>query len=64
MGQGRSRLGGQTKAHTKPKGLRDMDSIPYILNHSEADPFGVVGVLLIDRDKDGIPDEWEKEEKK
>ena len=28
--------------------------------------FGVVGVLLIDRDKDGIPDEWEKdkEEKK
>lgn len=26
--------------------------------------FGVVGVLLIDRDKDGIPDEWEKGENK
>ena len=25
--------------------------------------FGVVGVLLIDRDKDGIPDEWEKGDK-
>ena len=23
--------------------------------------FGIIGVLLIDRDKDGIPDEWEKD---
>ena len=26
--------------------------------------FAILGVLLIDNDKDGIPDEWEKEDKK
>ena len=25
--------------------------------------FGIIGVLLIDRDKDGVPDEWQKKEK-
>ena len=31
---------------------------------SIAGTFAILGVLLIDKDKDGIPDEWEKEEKK
>lgn len=26
--------------------------------------FGIVGVLLVDRDHDGVPDQWEKELKK
>ena len=26
--------------------------------------FAILGVLLIDKDHDGVPDEWEKEEKK
>ena len=31
---------------------------------SIAGTMAVIGVLLIHKDKDGIPDEWEKEEKK
>ena len=31
---------------------------------SIAGTFAILGVLLIDKDKDGIPDEWEKEDKK
>ena len=26
--------------------------------------FGVIGVLLIDKDKDGVPDQWQQEDKK
>lgn len=26
--------------------------------------FAILGVLLIDKDKDGIPDEWQKEDKR
>lgn len=26
--------------------------------------FGIIGVLLIDRDNDGVPDEWQKKENK
>ena len=26
--------------------------------------FGIIGVLLIDKDHDGVPDEWQKEDKK
>lgn len=25
--------------------------------------FGIIGVLLIDKDKDGIPDQWEEQQK-
>ena len=46
MSQGCSRLGGQAKAHTKPEGLRDIKSIPYILNHSEADPAHVLAKMI------------------
>lgn len=31
---------------------------------SIAGTFAILGVLLIDKDHDGIPDEWEKEDKK
>jgi len=31
---------------------------------SIAGTFAVIGVLLIDKDQDGVPDEWEKEEEK
>ena len=31
---------------------------------SIAGTFAVLGVLLIDKDNDGIPDEWQKEDKK
>lgn len=31
---------------------------------SIAGTFAILGVLLIDKDKDGIPDEWQKEDKK
>ena len=31
---------------------------------SIAGTFAVLGVLLVDRDKNGIPDEWEKEDDK
>ena len=29
---------------------------------STAATFGIIGVLLIDRDHDGVPDEWQKKE--
>ena len=31
---------------------------------SIAGTFAILGVLLIDKNKDGIPDEWQKEDKK
>ena len=30
---------------------------------STAATFGVIGVLLIDRDRDGVPDKWQESEK-
>lgn len=31
---------------------------------SVAGTFAIIGVLLIDKDNDGVPDEWQKEDKK
>ena len=51
-----------TKGSVNYKAVNDF--IKEYFAPSIAGTFAVLGVLLIDKDNDGIPDEWEKDEKK